>query len=56
MVAGTNPLNIYPGNDGVVRVVTIETAEGQKKRAVRLFCPKPIENEEYKKTNVYFKF
>lgn len=35
---------VHPGDDGVVRVVTVKTAKGVYKRAVRKICVLPIEN------------
>lgn len=38
-------VDIHPGNDGVIRVATVQTIAGQVKRAVRLLCPLPtVEN------------
>ncbi|CAI6357820.1 unnamed protein product [Macrosiphum euphorbiae] len=35
--------NVHPGPDGVIRVATVHTNLGSKKRAVRLLCPLPID-------------
>lgn len=34
-------IDIHPGNDGVIRVATVQTIAGQVKWAVRLLCPLP---------------
>jgi len=39
-------VDIFPGKDGVVRVAMVNTASGQKKRAVRLLCPLPIQDND----------
>lgn len=38
-------IDIHPGSDGVVRVVTVKTASGVLKRAVMKVCALPIEND-----------
>ncbi|XP_018359704.1 PREDICTED: uncharacterized protein LOC108758957 [Trachymyrmex cornetzi] len=35
----------HPGADGVIRVVTVRTAQGQFKRASRSLCPLPMEDD-----------
>lgn len=35
---------VHPGDDGVVRVVTLWTGHGETRRAVRNLCPLPEEN------------
>jgi len=35
---------VHVGSDGVIRVATISTSSGQFKRAVRLLCPLPFED------------
>uniref|UniRef100_A0A2S2PTX9 Integrase catalytic domain-containing protein n=1 Tax=Schizaphis graminum TaxID=13262 RepID=A0A2S2PTX9_SCHGA len=35
--------DVHPGPDGVVRVATVYTNLGSKRRAVRLLCPLPVE-------------
>lgn len=37
---------IFPGNDGVVRVATVNTRSGPRKRAVRLLCLLPIQDND----------
>ncbi|XP_060846330.1 uncharacterized protein LOC132925994 [Rhopalosiphum padi] len=37
---------IFPGNDGVVRVATVNTRSGPWKRAVRLLCLLPIQDND----------
>ncbi|XP_008182367.1 uncharacterized protein LOC103309231 [Acyrthosiphon pisum] len=39
-------IDVFPGKDGVVRVAMINTASGPKKRAVRLLCPLPIQDND----------
>jgi len=39
-------VDIFPGKDGVVQVAMVNTASGQKKRAVRLLCPLPIQDND----------
>jgi len=34
---------IHPGQDGVVRVVSVKTATGTLKRSVKCLCPLPID-------------
>ncbi|XP_039315361.1 uncharacterized protein LOC105205344 [Solenopsis invicta] len=34
---------LHPGDDGVARVATIKTANGELKRSTRLLCPLPVE-------------
>ncbi|CAG7723611.1 unnamed protein product [Allacma fusca] len=36
--------NVHPGEDGLVRVVTVRTSDGLFKRAVNKLCPLPIDN------------
>lgn len=38
-------IDVHPGADGEVRVVTIKTSNGQYKRSMRDVCPIPIEDE-----------
>ena len=33
---------IHPGTDGIVRVVTIKTAQGEYKRSIKNLSPLPI--------------
>ena len=41
-------IKVYPGSDGVVRIVDIKTAEGLYRRPVRKLAPLlPIENEHH---------
>lgn len=40
---------VYPGQDGVIRVVDVNTRGGIKKRAVRLLCPLPRKDLNEKK-------
>ncbi|XP_062538907.1 uncharacterized protein LOC134207198 [Armigeres subalbatus] len=42
-------LQLHPGNDGVVRVVTLKTSTGLMKRAVEKLCllPTPIEDRQH---------
>ena len=35
--------DVYPGDDGVVRFLTIRTSTGTLKRAVKKVCPLPID-------------
>ncbi|XP_049874500.1 uncharacterized protein LOC126372695 [Pectinophora gossypiella] len=37
-------VDIHPGNDGVVRVVTLRTAKGLLRRPVAKICPLPLSN------------
>lgn len=39
-------VDIFPGKDSVVRVATVNTASGPKKRAVRLLCLLPIQDND----------
>ncbi|XP_029720518.2 uncharacterized protein LOC109429239 [Aedes albopictus] len=39
-------VNVHPGADGVVRVVTLKTAAGELKRAVENLCLLPIPNSD----------
>jgi len=39
-------VDVFPGKDGVVRVAMVNTASGPKKRAVRLLCPLPIQDND----------
>jgi hypothetical protein len=36
---------LYPGPDGITRVITIHTAEGELKRPIVKVCLLPIDNE-----------
>ena len=36
-------IETYPGNDGVVRVVSVKTADGTYKRCVKKLCPLPMD-------------
>lgn len=46
-------VSVHPGRDGVTRVVEVNTRGGIKKRAIRLVCPLPgqNQNESEKKKN-----
>lgn len=35
----------FPGNDGIVRVVLVKTANGEMRRAVNKVCPLPLDND-----------
>ncbi|XP_071581602.1 uncharacterized protein [Temnothorax nylanderi] len=37
-------IEVHPGSDDVVRVVTVQTANGKFKRSARNVCPLPIED------------
>ncbi|KAL4148738.1 hypothetical protein QTP88_002906 [Uroleucon formosanum] len=39
-------VDIFTGNDGVVRVAMVNTASGPRKKAVRLLCPLPIQDNQ----------
>lgn len=36
--------NLYPGDDGLVRVITVRTTSGTYKRAVKKICALPFED------------
>ncbi|XP_076686036.1 uncharacterized protein LOC143378082 [Andrena cerasifolii] len=36
-------LEVYPGNDNIIRVVTVKTIHGTYKRSVKNICPLPID-------------
>jgi hypothetical protein len=37
-------IEVYPGDDGIVRTATVQTSKGNFKRSVKLLCPLPIES------------
>lgn len=45
---------LHPGKDNVVRVVTVKTKNGQKKRSVSKICLLPIENQAFQGDAVCF--
>jgi len=38
-------VEVYPGRDGVIRVALVRSKKGEFKRAARLLCPLPIQDE-----------
>lgn len=38
-------IEVYPGRDGVIRVALVRSKKGEFKRAARLLCPLPIQDE-----------
>lgn len=37
-------IELHPGQDDVIRVVTVKTERGQSKQAVRNLCPLPLDD------------
>lgn len=37
-------ISVFPGDDNIVRVVNVQTVNGQFKRSVRNVCPLPIDD------------
>jgi len=35
---------LFPGQDGIVRVVSVKTKNGEFKRAVKKLCPIPLDD------------
>lgn len=44
-------IDVFPGKDGVVRVAMVNTPSGPKKRAVRMLCPLPIQDNDNTEAN-----
>lgn len=38
-------INVHPGSDGIIRVATVKTSNGEYKRCLKKLCPLPIEDD-----------